>query len=390
MNSIDSPVNRHMRKLMPVSNSLAYFDHAAVAPLPQPTHQAISQWLDEATTQGDLCWPRWAKRVEAIRRSAAKLIGADSDEIAFVPNTSAGVNYVAEGFPWIAGDNIVTLGNEFPANLYPWMNLKTRGVETLTVPVNHGIPNLQRILDTCNDRTKLLSISWVSFSSGYRFTTRELETIIQQAHDRGILVMLDAIQGLGVFPLNVESLGIDFMAADGHKWMLGPEGAGIFYLRKEHLNLLRPVMVGWHSVANPFDFSNIHWEPRLQAARYEGGTQNMAGVLGYGASLEMLQQLGVSKDNSPIAEQILSFTRAAQQQLIAVGAEIFGPSDSEHQSGITSFAIPGIDLGLLRQQCLDAGIILSHRDGRLRISPHAYNKQDDLDRLLTVIERARA
>ena len=373
---------------MPVAKTLAYFDHAAVAPLPSVAAQAITSWLDEAKNQGDLYWPKWAKRVEIIRRNAAKLIGASAEEIALTPNTSTGINFVAEGFPWKEGENIVTFANEFPSNLYPWMNLHSRGVNTKVVPVEQGIAEINRLFEACDEQTRLISLSWVSFSSGYRFTNEQLHEIVQEAHRRGIYVMLDAIQGLGIFPLDVAELEIDFLAADGHKWMLGPEGAGLFYIRQQHLDLLRPLMVGWHSVANAFDFSNIDWKPRRQASRYEGGTQNMVGTLGYGASLELLQNLGVSTTVSPVADQILAYTQSARSQLKELGAEIHGSSDVEHLSGITSFTIPNVDLAQLRSECMNIGVVLSHRDGRLRISPHAYNNQEDLERLLNLIRNS--
>ncbi len=373
---------------MPVAKTLAYFDHAAVAPLPSVAAQAITSWLEEATNQGDLYWPKWAKRVEIIRRNAAKLIGASAEEIALTPNTSTGINFVAEGFPWKEGENIVTFANEFPSNLYPWMNLHSRGVNTRVVPVEQGIAEINRLFEACDEQTRLISLSWVSFSSGYRFTNEQLHEIVQEAHRRGIYVMLDAIQGLGIFPLDVAELEIDFLAADGHKWMLGPEGAGLFYIRQQHLDLLRPLMVGWHSVAKAFDFSNIDWKPRRQASRYEGGTQNMVGTLGYGASLELLQNLGVSTTVSPVADQILAYTQSARSQLKELGAEIHGSSDVEHLSGITSFTIPNVDLAQLRSECMNIGVVLSHRDGRLRISPHAYNNQEDLERLLNLIRNS--
>ena len=384
----ESVIKQQLREQMPVAKTLAYFDHAAVAPLPSVAAQAITSWLEEATNQGDLYWPKWAKRVEIIRRNAAKLIGASAEEIALTPNTSTGINFVAEGFPWKEGENIVTFANEFPSNLYPWMNLHSRGVNTRVVPVEQGIAEINRLFEACDEQTRLISLSWVSFSSGYRFTNEQLHEIVQEAHRRGIYVMLDAIQGLGIFPLDVAELEIDFLAADGHKWMLGPEGAGLFYIRQQHLDLLRPLMVGWHSVANAFDFSNIDWKPRRQASRYEGGTQNMVGTLGYGASLELLQNLGVSTTVSPVADQILDYTQSARSQLKELGAEIHGSSDVEHLSGITSFTIPNVDLAQLRSECMNIGVVLSHRDGRLRISPHAYNNQEDLERLLNLIRNS--
>lgn len=384
----ESVIKQQLREQMPVAKTLAYFDHAAVAPLPSVAAQAITSWLEEATNQGDLYWPKWAKRVEIIRRNAAKLIGASAEEIALTPNTSTGINFVAEGFPWKEGENIVTFANEFPSNLYPWMNLHSRGVNTRVVPVEQGIAEINRLFEACDEQTRLISLSWVSFSSGYRFTNEQLHEIVKEAHRRGIYVMLDAIQGLGIFPLDVAELEIDFLAADGHKWMLGPEGAGLFYIRQQHLDLLRPLMVGWHSVANAFDFSNIDWKPRRQASRYEGGTQNMVGTLGYGASLELLQNLGVSTTVSPVADQILDYTQSARSQLKELGAEIHGSSDVEHLSGITSFTIPNVDLAQLRSECMNIGVVLSHRDGRLRISPHAYNNQEDLERLLNLIRNS--
>ena len=147
MSKIETPVNQRMRALMPVAKKLAYFDHAAVSPISQPAYEAITTWLSQASSQGDLCWPEWAKQVEVIRRRAARLINAHHDEVAFVPNTSSGIGLVAEGMPWKQGDTVVTFENEFPANQYPWMNLKSRGVETRTVTVENGIPSIDRLLE---------------------------------------------------------------------------------------------------------------------------------------------------------------------------------------------------------------------------------------------------
>jgi cysteine desulfurase/selenocysteine lyase len=167
--------------------------------------------------------------------------------------------------------------------------------------------------------------------------------------------------------------------------MLGPEGAGIFYLKQSHLDLLRPVMVGWNSVERPFDFDQINWQPRPTATRFEGGSNNMVGLIGLGASLSFLKELGLTSKASPIAEQILDYITVARTALADLGAELFGPEDRAHQSGILSFGFPGKDLSRVRQRCMDNRVVLSCRAGRLRISPHAYNNQDDLDRLLNVL-----
>src|SRR4051794_38423746 len=189
------------RRQMPVASKWAYFDHAAVAPLPEPTRKAMAAWLAEATEEGDVPWSAWSQQVERTRQTAATLVGADPDEMALVPNTTSGISLVAEGFPWRDGDNIVTLANEFPSNLYPWMNLASRGVEARLVRVDDGRVDLDRLASTINERTRLVSLSWVGFASGWRIDVSE---VAELCHRRGCLFFLDAIQGLGVFPLNVK------------------------------------------------------------------------------------------------------------------------------------------------------------------------------------------
>jgi selenocysteine lyase/cysteine desulfurase len=371
-----------VRRLMPVTRKLAYFDHAAVAPLPAPTGDAIAAWAREAVEEGDTAWPRWAQRVEEVRKTAASLIGAQPEEIALVPNTTAGVTYVAEGFPWQSGDNLVTLANEFPTNQYPWMNLESRGVATRRVEAAGGVVDLDRIADACDERTRIVALSWVGFASGYRIDVRDAA---EMAHRRGAYLFLDAIQGLGVFPLDVHHAGVDFLAADGHKWMLGPEGAGVFFVRREHLDLLRPINVGWHSVRGWRDYSHIELAPRPEAARYEGGSQNMVGVVGLGASLDLLVRMGAGPRESAVGRRVLDVTDVACRRLQAAGAEIVSDRAPGRASGIVSFQLPGRDLKQQRQRLLQAGVILSHRGGNLRISPHAYNNEADLERLVEEI-----
>ncbi|MBW3597475.1 MAG: aminotransferase class V-fold PLP-dependent enzyme, partial [Planctomycetes bacterium] len=326
------------RSEMPVVRRWTYFDHAAVAPIPAPAAEAIAAWSREAAEDGDTVWPRWAARVEEVRKAAAAMIAAAPEEIALIANTTAGVNFVAEGFPWEPGDNVVTLANEFPTNQYPWMNLAARGVETRRVEAPEGVVDLDRVAEACDERTRIVSLSWVGFASGWRIDVREAARMI---HDRGALFFLDAIQGLGVFPLDVRRDGVDFIAADGHKWLLGPEGAGVFFVRREHLERLRPMNVGWHSVRHWTDYSHIELSLRPEAARYEGGSQNMVGVAGLGASLDLLTKAGVGPDASPVAERVLAVTDHACRRLEEAGAVIVSRRDPDHASGIVSFQLPG-------------------------------------------------
>ena len=371
-----------LRNQMPVANGVAYFDHAAVAPISGPAQNAMVQWAAQAAEQGELVWAEWTQRVEQVRQRAAELIGADSREVAFVANTTTGINLIAEGLPWEPGDNVVTLANEFPSNLYPWLNLQSRGVETRRVAVDAVAVDLERILAACDERTRLISVSWVSYLTGWRLDVAEL---VQAAHDRGVLVFLDAIQGLGVFPIDVSQVGVDFLAADGHKWMLGPEGAGLLYVRQDRLEQLRPLGVGWHSVAHAHDFSRIELNWRDAAARYEGGSQNMVGVLGLGASLDMLASYGLGCNTSPIAERVLEIAEMAAVQLQSIGAKIISCREEAHRSGIVSFDLPGRDLPGERRRCLARQVALSCRGGLLRISPHAYVNEEDVIRLIEVL-----
>ena len=375
-----------LRQQMPVARRWAYLDHAAVAPIPQSAAEAIEGWSRTALLDGDTNWLDWSQRIEQIRQRSANLVHAHASEIALVPNTTAGVNIVAAGIPWQSGDNVVIAANEFPTNQYPWINLETIGVEVRRVPPEGFVIDPNRIADACDGRTRIVSLSWVGYASGYRLNPRTLASV---AHDAGALFFLDAIQGLGVFPLDVRESDIDFFAADGHKWLLGPEGAGLFYCRREHLELLRPTGLGWNSVKGFFDYTKINLELRPNAARFEGGSQNMVGFHALGASLDLLADCGLAYDASAVADSVLQIAGHAIDRLDAFGATIFSPRDDPVRSGIVSFEVPGCDANDLRKACLAGGVALACRDGRLRISPHAYNNEEDIERLLQALSSCR-
>ena len=384
MPSVDE-TRAKLRAEMPAAKKYAYFDHAAMAPLPRAAADAFQKWLKEAVEIGNPVWGEWVKGVEAMRATAAQMIGAHADEIALVNNTTGGISLIAEGLDWRDGDNVVTFADEFPSNVYPWMNLVSRGVETRRVPTDvSGRPDLERLAEACDARTRIVTVSWVGFATGYRHDVRRIAEI---AHERGALLFLDGIQALGVFPLNVNEFGIDFMAADGHKWLLGPEGAGIAYIRRKHLDRLRPIGPGWHSVNPAQDYTHIELNLRPSAARYEGGSQNNAGMLAFGASLRLLQELGAAN----VSAAVLDITDRACDRLAKIGANIVSDRRPDHRggeqrSGIVSFELPGRDPMALKRHLMKQDVILGCRAGRLRISPHAYNNEEDLDRLVSALE----
>jgi cysteine desulfurase/selenocysteine lyase len=187
-----------------------------------------------------------------------------------------------------------------------------------------------------------------------------------------------------VFPLDVSTTPIDFLAADGHKWQLGPEGSALLYIRHEHLDRLHPMLLGWNSVVHDHDFNRIEMDLKAGAVRYEGGSQNMPGVLAHGASLDLLSQMGIER----VAAQILSITDLACDRLRAIGATIVSHREGDARSGIVAFELPGHDPQALRRHCFSRQVMLSCRAGRLRISPHAYNNVADIDRLIEALEEA--
>lgn len=375
-----APTWEAFRQQMPVSKNWAYFDHAAVAPLPIAARDAIRGWMDGAVRDGDTVWPQWVRGLEMGRCIAARLIQAEADEIAFVANTTTGITWIAEGMPWKPGDNVVTLANEFPSNQYPWLNLATRGVETRSVTVaESGAVDLNRLAEAIDSRTRLVSVSWVGFATGFRIN---LDDVAELVHSRGALLFVDAIQGLGVFPLDVRRTQVDFLAADGHKWLLGPEGAGLLFVRREHLDLLRPINVGWNSVTQGNDYSRIEFNLRPTAARYEGGSQNLVGGLGLSASLKLLESFGAGPHDSAIGRRVLEVTDLACERLSATGAKIVSQRSPQHSSGIVAFDWPGHDQQAVRKHLIANHVVLSCRSGHLRISPHCYNNADDIDRLV--------
>jgi selenocysteine lyase/cysteine desulfurase len=367
-----------LRKQLPVTERWAFMDHAAVAPITEPARRAMCEYAEDIARNGDVYESQWTRRVEEVRQLAGRLINADPLDICFIKNTSEGIDFVAEGLPWQSGDNVIIAEEEYPANIYPWMNLASRGVELRFLESRERrlwIDDLRSLMD---GRTRLVSLSFVEFASGFR---NDLTAISSLCRERGVLFFVDAIQGLGGFPLDVGNTPIDFLSADGHKWLLGPEGAGLFYLRRDLVDLLRPVAVGWHSVVRPNDFSTIDFRLKPHAGRYESGTLNVAGITALGASMELLLGIGIEK----IASQVLQLTDYVSERLASAGFEVYSSRRAEDKSGIVSILVPGRDPRQVVRQCRDAGIVINQRAGRLRVSPHCYNTTEELDRLVTAL-----
>jgi cysteine desulfurase / selenocysteine lyase len=362
------------RAEFPVAERWAYFDHAAVSPLPRRSGDMIRSWAEEQERNGVVHWPRWGQRLEAIRRDAARLLNAEADEIAFVTSTTQGIGLVAEGFPWREGDNVVTAAEEYPSNIYPWMNLADRGVSFRAVPSRHGRIWIEDLAAAIDDRTRVLTISHVEFSSGFR---NDLDALAELCQSRRVAFFVDAIQGLGPLTIDVKRTPIDFLAADGHKWLLGPEGAGLLYVRRDWIDRLRPLGVGWHSVVGSYNSPGIDFTLKPNAQRWEGGSFNMPGLQAFGSSLELLLEIGPEA----VSRRILDRAEAVREVARSAGWAVYGSERPEDLSGIVALEYPAVEPEAFVRTARADGVALACRRGRVRISPHVYNNADDLDRL---------
>jgi selenocysteine lyase/cysteine desulfurase len=367
-----------LRAEFPITRRWAFFDHAAVAPITARAQKALIDWAADMAENGDVQEHLWVKRIEQVRELAGQLLDADPLDIAFIKNTSEGIGIVAEGFPWRPGDNVVTAAEEYPANIYPWMNLASRGVELRMVSSRDGRVWLDDIKSAMDGRTRLVSLSFVEFASGFR---NDLDAVAALCRERGVFFFVDAIQGLGVFPLSVRKTPNDFLSADGHKWLLGPEGAGIFYIRRDLVDLLHPVGIGWNSVVGSRDFSRVDFRLKPHAGRWESGSLNVGGLAALGASLELLLEIGIPA----IAQRVLELTDYLCSQAERAGLEVFSSRGPGDKSAIVSLLIPGADLSGIVPEFKSRGVVINKRAGRIRVSPHCYNTIAEIDRLIELL-----
>ncbi len=364
-----------VRAQMPIVREYNFMDHAAVGPLSGRAGAAMRRFLDEAEKHA---YARGGLFPESqrVRQLAGKLLNCHSEEITFVKSTSEGISFVANGLQFSHGDNIVTTAVEFPANIYPWMNLREVGVQLKMVPEDKGRIPLERIIDLIDERTRVVAISSVQFASGFR---TDLATLGQACQERGILFCVDAIQSLGCLPIDVRAMKIDFLSADGHKWLLSPEGAGIFYCRHELLGLLRPSHVGWAAVKNAMDFCDYKLDFRDDARRFDSGSYNLVGIWGMGASIEWLLELGIEN----IWTRVQSLTNRLATGVRAKGYRLVSSREPSEASGIVAFVSDTHDharlVNHLRQEYRT---VIASREGRLRVSPHFYNTEEEIDQLI--------
>jgi selenocysteine lyase/cysteine desulfurase len=339
----------------------------------------MSDYIAARSLLGSQAVDDFEDHAERIRNLVARFIGADRDEITFTGSVSHGLNIVAAGLDWRPGDNLICAETEFPANIYPWTNLRRRGVEVRFVPACENCILVEDVAARMDSRTRLVAISFVEFGSGYR---NDLDSLANLCHERGAWLCVDGIQGLGALDLDVSRTAIDFLATQSAKWMLGPIGAGFVYIRREHLSRLDPVAAGWRSVVARDDYYRYDSPLRTSGERFEPGSLNHVGLVGMGAALDLLLSVGMEAIEARILNLTGKLITGLQQRGCAVTTPV---DDPRHRSGIVCFRHPEMDTPALAEQIQAADVIVSLRGEIIRVSPHFYNTEAELEQLLAVL-----
>ena len=365
----------------PVLQQGLYANHAAIAPWPRVASDAVAAFARENAEIGAEKYNHWLLRETQLRRGLAGLINAVSpDDIALLKNTTEGICTVANGIDWRAGDNVVLPADEFPSNRLPWLALQRYGVEVRELDIRCTANPEKALLEQIDKRTRLLSVSAIQWTDGLRMKLEELGRFCQQ---NDVLFFVDAIQQLGAMQMDVQACGIDFLAADGHKWLLAPEGIAVFFCRQGVREKLQIHQQGWHMVDEPYQFDREDWQPSKTAMRFEAGSPNTLGQVAMHASIGLLQDVGMSRVESLIEEN--SRVLSAGLEDIS-GVELLRPFDPQWVSGIVSFRPlnknPAEILKALKQRKLSCAL----RRGAIRLSPHFYQAGKPVLEMLDLVE----
>ncbi len=363
-------MNVDLKDEFPLKSGLVYFNHAAVGVWPRRTAEVVKAFAEENMTQGATDYLRWMATEQQIRGRLKRLLNAESaDDIALLKNTSEGLSLIAYGLDWQDGDNIVSSSQEFPSNRIVWESLKEKGVDLRLADVSGENPE-DAMLALCDERTRLLTVSSVQYGSGLRM---QLKTLGEFCRQQNILFCVDAIQSLGALRFNVQECHADFVVADGHKWMLGPEGLAVFYSRPEIRGQLNLLQYGWHMVKHAGDFDRKEWAASETARRFEAGSPNMLGIQALDASLSLFEDVGMENVEAAVlanSAQLIDWVQH-QQDL-----ELITPALADRHAGIVTFRHQKLDAqghASLYRALMKAGVICANRAGGIRLSPHFYS-----------------
>lgn len=366
----------------PVAEKKIFLAHAGVCPLPRRVADAVSSYVREATT-GDQERFVYPEILNDGRKTVAGFLNCQPDEVAFVGPTSLALSFVASGLKFRRGDNILVYFDDYPSNVYPWMALAEQGVQVRLMNTKKlGMIRPMDVMGQVDENTRLVALASCHFITGWRI---DISAIGKYLRERGILFCLDAIQTVGAFPTPLEY--VDFMAGDAHKWLLGPCGAGLMYVRREVQEKLTPPIYGWHNINNPNFVAQEKIEFRNDARKYEAGTHNLLGVVGVLTSIKLISEIGLENISRELIRKRTWLVPALQEKGYTV---LNADAQPEIASGIITFHTPGKDLSALNQKLAEANVVASLRTDRtgqnyIRLSPHFYNTDEELRRVLELI-----
>jgi cysteine desulfurase/selenocysteine lyase len=363
-----------------VTRRCIYLNHAAAGVLPQSSIAAIEAFVRAHADAGVLGTFPYDAAMPEYRDKIARFVGAEGTEIAIVPNTGWGANILALGLDWQPGDEVLLCDNEFPANAIPWIALRRRGVTVRLLSTQSARLTPDVLRREISPRTRVVTVSWVSYADGYR---HDLAALAEVAHQSNALLCVDAMQALGVFPIDVRAIGVDALYAGAAKWMLGLHGVGFLYVRQRLGERLRLVMPGWRSLRDMWDFHNYEQPFSNDTMRFEGGTPNLLGTLSLVTAIDLFERSG----QSAIADHVIGLTDRLCDGLHRLGADVFSARGEGVSSGIVTFALPGHDSMSVGRALQENGIVSTHRASGVRLSPHGYNTAEEVDAALEMLER---
>lgn len=367
-----------------LDTDLIYLNHAAVAPWPKRTVAAVQEFAEQNGRRGAADYGAWLRTEERLRHRLARLINATSaNDIALVKNTSEALSIVATGLDWQAGDNLVSIAQEFPSNRIVWESLAPLGVELRLLDLDRTIAPEQDLLALCDANTRLVSVSSVQYARGLRL---DLDRLGIACKAQGILFCVDAIQSLGVVPFDVEACQADFVMADGHKWMLGPEGVALFWSTPEARERLALHQFGWHMVEDMGNFDRLDWRPARSARRFECGSPNMLGIHGLEASLSLIEDRGVED----LFRDILRITTHLIDLIDEHAFVLLSPREVPRRAGIVTFQVPGCSQQAVHQALIDRGVICALRGEGIRFSPHVHNTAAQCEHALGMVRETQS
>jgi selenocysteine lyase/cysteine desulfurase len=366
-----------------LNDDIIYLNHAAVSPWPTRTTEAVQRFAIENSTQGSKNYPQWEKQLYFLREQLRDLLNAPAAaDIALLKNTSEALSVVAYGLTWQNGDNIVITNQEFPSNRIVWESLQNQGVTVRKADISHTTDPETSLFASVDKKTRLIAISAVQYATGLRMDLAKIGTFCR---DNDILFCIDAIQSLGALQFDVQTIHADFVMADGHKWMLAPEGLAVFYCKAERREQLQLKQYGWHNIEDPHNFDAKTWTVAADARRFECGSPNMLSIHALSASLSLLAEVGMQT----VEEKVLDNSRYLIEALTQIpDIQILSPKDHNRYAGIITFRHRQIKTSALFYHLLDQGIVSAQRGGGVRFSPHFYTGREKLEMAVKCVKSA--